>query len=75
MLNGFPAELTKLIRYLARFREQELCELYLEDLRRTLAICRLELARHGKPGGGKGACVGKTIEQGCRRAAVKSQAD
>ena len=35
---------------LRRFGEKDLYELCLEDLRRTLAACRLELARHGEPG-------------------------
>lgn len=33
-----------------QFGEKDLYELCLEDLRRTLAACRLELARHGEPG-------------------------
>ena len=35
---------------LKQFGEKDLYELCLEDLRRTLAVCRLELARHGEPG-------------------------
>ena len=32
------------------FGEKDLYELCLEDLKRILAACRLELARHGEPG-------------------------
>ena len=48
----YPCERSLLISVEAfsQLAEEDLYELCLEDLRQTLAACRLELARHGEAG-------------------------